>query len=1104
MADIMGSAVLDISAEFDASAYQQGLARVQHDLKAFQEGMGSLLSSAAKTGAGFISSMFSSIGGDARQIGPVLRDGLSSFLDAWRGQVSTAGTVFGEFTHGLGAAARAGMDRVRTAFTPLAQAATTAVQATQQVLSAGFARLPDPIQNAIRTAGGFIVNQLPGYAVQGASALVSAMGTGLSALGSVVGSAMRGVGGLIAQGLSSAGSAIMSAMSTLGAGAAKAFSDAMSLGVKAVGVGIGAILGTSLTKGFGRLKAIDNAEASLRGLAATANHVPEIMNSVTAAVSGTAFGLDQGAKAATLFAAAGVPIGDMERHIGALANTAAAAGGDFDGMSSIFAKVAARGSVTTEVLNQMTDRGLAGLSSLAAYYGVTAEEAQKMVTKGEVSFDDFSKAMDQAMGAVAIEQAKTFTGLMSNVGAAMGRLGAVMQKPFFEATKAVLPGVMNLFNQLKNVIAPLAQIISDRLMPAAEALGEKLSAIQLAPLTTSADKLFGSLALLAPVVGALAAGFAGPLLSSIPVVGSLFSGLTGPVGLLLGAFVALFAVKPDTLLAGIGSVLGALPQMLSGIVEAAGRVIPEIAGKFAANAPMLLSAFAVMIQQVVTSFGEILPLLVSAVPEIVGGLATALVSSVPILVGAALTLVQSLVGAISGMLPELISIVYETVPVIYTAIIGALPLLIQAGVDLLTALVAGLLQAIPLLLETIPVIFESILAALTAALPIILGAGVQILLSLLDGILQSIPILIDAVTAMIPMLVTAIVEAVPLIIEGALTLFMGIIDGILLALPLIIESILAMLPVFLESIIGMLPMLINAALTLFLGIVDGIVQALPQIISMILQMLPQFLQTIIGMLPQLIQAAFQLFVGIVTGIIQALPQIISMILRMLPQFVSTIIGMLPQLIQAAFTLFLGLVTGIIKAVPQIISTILTSVKGGIMNLFAGAGTWLLSSGKAMLTGLADGIRNGISNAINAVKSGLAKIRSFFPFSPAKEGPFSGKGWTLNSGAAIMESLAEGVKREESATVRAVREALSSVQEATTITVNGASRSVPVTVAAAVAPTVDTSRLAREDLDYLADRLANVLWPMARTTDTVNDLVANGPNRRRRGYAGAVV
>lgn len=84
-----------------------------------------------------------------------------------------------------------------------------------------------------------------------------------------------------------------------------------------------------------------------------------------------------------------------------------------------------------------------------------------------------------------------------------------------------------------------------------------------------------------------------------------------------------------------------------------------------------------------------------------------------------------------------------------------------------------------------------------------------------------------------------------------------------------------------------------------------------------------------------------------------------------------------------------------------------SIPGKVLNALGDLGSLLIESGKSMLKGLAEGIRQGVSNAIDAVKNGLSEIRKFFPFSPAKKGPFSGHGWVSYSGESIAKALGDG-------------------------------------------------------------------------------------------------
>ena len=82
--------------------------------------------------------------------------------------------------------------------------------------------------------------------------------------------------------------------------------------------------------------------------------------------------------------------------------------------------------------------------------------------------------------------------------------------------------------------------------------------------------------------------------------------------------------------------------------------------------------------------------------------------------------------------------------------------------------------------------------------------------------------------------------------------------------------------------------------------------------------------------------------------------------------------------------------------------------GQALSALGNIGSKLYNSGKAMIDGFKDGIVNAFNNRVNAVKNRLSRIRNFFPFSPAKEGPFSGKGWTFYSGQSMSEGLADGM------------------------------------------------------------------------------------------------
>lgn len=73
-----------------------------------------------------------------------------------------------------------------------------------------------------------------------------------------------------------------------------------------------------------------------------------------------------------------------------------------------------------------------------------------------------------------------------------------------------------------------------------------------------------------------------------------------------------------------------------------------------------------------------------------------------------------------------------------------------------------------------------------------------------------------------------------------------------------------------------------------------------------------------------------------------------------------------------------------------------------------------SGGKSIGDSFADGIRRSIGNVMAASYELAAAAHSAIPSSPAKIGPFSGKGWTLYSGMSTADAFAEGFTRRMAA------------------------------------------------------------------------------------------
>lgn len=202
-------------------------------------------------------------------------------------------------------------------------------------------------------------------------------------------------------------------------------------------------------------------------------------------------------------------------------------------------------------------------------------------------------------------------------------------------------------------------------------------------------------------------------------------------------------------------------------------------------------------------------------------------------------------------------------------------------------------------------------------------------------------------------------------------------------------GIVAILPTVGQNIAVALPTLIPALLTAIVNIVSTLAAQLPDIAVAIINQLP----AIVG--------------GMATGIINGLPTLLGAFISVagsigasLPSVFMAVVGAIPGIVANIARPFAGLAGRIIGQVKDIPSQ--------IIGIFSNAGSWLVASGSALMNGFKQGILGAIDSVKGAVKGALQKIRDFFPFSPAKVGPFSGSGYTTVSGTHLMRDFGKAI------------------------------------------------------------------------------------------------
>ncbi|OZD23814.1 hypothetical protein CH253_08100 [Rhodococcus sp. 06-156-3C] len=244
---------------------------------------------------------------------------------------------------------------------------------------------------------------------------------------------------------------------------ASGLATTFKVGAAATMATAGGVAAAAFTKGFGRLKAIDDAQGKLIALGNDTAGVAAIMDSALASVKGTSYGLGDAANIAASAVAAGVKPGqDLTRYLGLTADAAAIAGTSLQEMGQIINKVQTSGTAYTMEITQLADRGLPIWQWLAAEMGVTAGEMKKVVSEGKVDSATYLAAIEKNIGGAATA-ATTVSSAYSNMNAALGRVGAEALKPTFNRLIGGLTGVTGALDAVTPKVTTLAESLDDRI-----------------------------------------------------------------------------------------------------------------------------------------------------------------------------------------------------------------------------------------------------------------------------------------------------------------------------------------------------------------------------------------------------------------------------------------------------------------------------------------------------------------------------------------------------------------------------------------------------------------------------------------------------------------
>ncbi|NQE88129.1 hypothetical protein [Nocardia terpenica] len=208
-----------------------------------------------------------------------------------------------------------------------------------------------------------------------------------------------------------------------------------------------------------------------------------------------------------------------------------------------------------------------------------------------------------------------------------------------------------------------------------------------------------------------------------------------------------------------------------------------------------------------------------------------------------------------------------------------------------------------------------------------------------------------------------------------------------------------------------------------------ILQALLPLVPVFVQLAVTAIQPLIDKLPELMPSLVKLAQALADLITAVTPLIVlvAQVAAKFAEFGATLLAGVLGAVAAVVEAFSGLVTSTAEKIGQVIE-IGRTLGPQFLSALGDMGSLLVESGKALISGFITGIKSMLGSVADAAKSIVSAARDFFPFSPAKEGPFSGSGWVLYSGQSIGEAFADGMTDQQKSVVNAAKSIMQAAKE----------------------------------------------------------------------------
>lgn len=268
------------------------------------------------------------------------------------------------------------------------------------------------------------------------------------------------------------------------------------------------------------------------------------------------------------------------------------------------------------------------------------------------------------------------------------------------------------------------------------------------------------------------------------------------------------------------------------------------------------------------------------------------------------------------------------------------------------------------MLSIVTTAISQLSAFISANLPTILSDGARIIGELASGFIQGVPVFLSAVGELIDSTITAIIAAGPSLLDSAFGMVDDLISGFNQNMPSFLEAVGEMLTKTVTAILDAAPSIVERGFEMVTNLVQGFLNNTPSFLSTVGNLLNQTLSALLAALPSMMQSGVNFVANLANGVINNLPAILGAAANLIGQLLATLASNLPQLLQKGIEMIANLAAGLIRAIPKAVAAI-PQIISNVTSAFSGF-DWT-SIGANIISGIAAGIRNGVTTIINAAK-----------------------------------------------------------------------------------------------------------------------------------------